>query len=113
MKNKLNKFEENARKLKMQGNNCSYSIYNTFSKESNLCGDYPEPRSIEGKCGALLASLKILDELGYSDKKEEFENDFANEFDYNKCVELMKHDRRCNDYVGWAAKRLSEILNKN
>lgn len=40
-----------------------------------LNGDYPVLRSIEGKCGALITALKILEEKGYS-KKEEFINNY-------------------------------------
>lgn len=102
--------EKIARNFKKQGNNCSYSVYTTFSKRIKLSGIYPEPRSIDGKCGALLATLKILDETGNSEKKEQFEKDFIQEFGYCKCSDLMKNDRRCNDYVGWAARKLDEIL---
>ena len=49
----MNKYEEKARKTKMQGYNCSYSVYNAYAKDFSLEGSYPEPRSIEGKCGAL------------------------------------------------------------
>lgn len=102
--------EEIARELKSKGNNCAVSVYTTFSKDINLSGEYPEPRSIEGKCGALLAVLRILDETGHSDKKEEFEKAFIKRFGYSKCIELMKYDRRCSDYVGESAKMLDEII---
>ena len=106
----MNKYEEIARNYKKQGNNCSYSVYNAFLKDLKLNGDYPAPRSIEGKCGALITALKILEEKGYSEKKEEFENEFIKEFGYCKCMDLMKYQRRCNDYVGWSTNKLSEIL---
>ena len=107
----MDKYEEIARKLKMQGNNCSYSVYNAFLEDFNLKGDFPAPRSIEGKCGALLSSIKILEETGHSDKKESFEEDFIKEFGYCKCAELMNYERRCNDYVGWSASKINEIIN--
>ncbi len=106
----MNKYEESAREFKAQGHNCSYSVYNAYINDIELSGEYPEPRSIDGKCGALLTALRILDETGHSDKKEEFENDFIKEFGYSKCVDLMTHERRCNDYVGWSANRINEII---
>ena len=106
----MNKYEEIARNLKSQGNNCSYSIYNTFSNELKLSGEYPEPRSIEGKCGALITSLKILEETGHADKTNFFEDEFIKEFGYSKCFELMTHEKRCSDYVGWTTNKLSEII---
>ena len=109
----MNKYEEIARNLKMQGNNCSYSVYNAIAEYVKLKGDYPAPRSIDGKCGALLASLKILDETGNSDKKEEFEKEFIKENGYSKCIELMTHEKRCIDYVGWSVNKICQIINNN
>ena len=103
--------EEKARQLHRQGNNCSTSVHNAFSEDVELSRDFPAPRSIDGKCGALLTSLKILKEKGYEEKQEEFENWFIQKFGYSKCIELMTHERRCNDYVGESAKKLDEILN--
>lgn len=108
----MNNHEKEARELKKQGNNCSVSLNRAFSKDTNISNEYPEPRSIEGKCGALLTALKILDEIGYSEKKEEFEKEFIKKFGYSKCFELMKHERRCNDYVGESAKIIDEILSE-
>ena len=108
----MSEFEEKARSLKLQGNNCSYSVYNAFIDKLNLSADYPEPRSIDGKCGALLTALKILDEIGQADKKEQFEKEFINEFGYAKCFELMTHERRCSDYVGWSANKISDYINE-
>ena len=105
----MNKYEEEARKLKIEGNNCSYSVYNAYAKDLNLSGQYPAPRSIDGKCGALLSALKILEETGNIEKKEEFEKEFIKEFGYCKCIELMRHDRRCNDYVGECAKMIDNM----
>ena len=76
----------------------------------NLSNDFPKPRSIEGKCGALLTAQKILKELGYEEKIEEFEKEFVRRFGYSKCIELMTHERRCNDYVGESARMLDEII---
>ena len=106
----MGEHERYARELKEEGNNCSESLHTAFAKDTDIDNDYPEPRSIEGKCGALLTALKILDDTGHSDKKEEFEKKFIEKFGYNKCVDLMTHERRCNDYVGESAKLLDEIL---
>ena len=48
--------ELKARKLHMQGNNCSESIHISFSEDINLSKNFPAPRSIDGKCGALLTA---------------------------------------------------------
>lgn len=109
----MGKHEERARALKTQGNNCSISLYTAFTEDTRLDGDIPAPRSIEGKCGALLAGIKILKETGHEDRIEEFEKKFIELFGYNKCRDLMMHERRCNDYVGECAKLLDEIIETN
>ena len=106
----MGKHEERARALKAQGNNCSVSLHKAFTEDTRLDGDYPEPRSIDGKCGALLTALKILRETGHEDKIEEFEKKFIEKFGYNKCRDLMTHERRCSDYVGECARMLDEIF---
>lgn len=107
----MNNHEEEARELKMAGNNCSVSLYTAFERDTKLSGEYPAPRSKDGKCGALLTALRILDEIGHSEKKEGFEKEFVKRFGYSKCVELMTHERRCSDYVGEAARMIDEIKN--
>ena len=107
----MNSHEAQAREIKASGKYCSVSVYTTFSKDIKLSGEYPEPRSIDGKCGALLTALRILDETGNSDKKEKFEKEFISKFGYSTCIDLMRHERRCNDYVGEVSKMLDEILN--
>ena len=106
----MNSHEERARELKMQGNNCSTSLHNAFSEDTRLSKDFPAPRSIDGKCGALLTAKKILQETGHADKIEEFEKEFVKRFGYATCKDLMTHERRCNDYVGESAKIIDEIL---
>ena len=59
----------------------------------------------------MLTALRILEETGHSDKKEEFEKEFERRFKYTKCVELMRYEARCTDYVGESARMLDEILN--
>ena len=106
----MGKHEKRARELKAQGNNCSYSLYTAFMEDKRLDGKYPEPRSIDGKCGALLTAIRILEETGHEDKLEEFEKKFIELFGYNKCRDLMTHEARCSDYVGECARMLDEIL---
>jgi len=103
--------EEKARELKKQGNNCSASLNKAFEEDIELSQDFPMPRSIDGKCGALLTAIKILQETGHQDKIEEFEKQFKNKFEYVTCMELMTHGRKCNDYVGESAKMIDQILN--
>ena len=107
----MNNHEEDARELKMAGNNCSVSLYTAYEKDIKLSGEYPAPRSEDGKCGALLTALRILDEIGYSDKKDEFEKEFVKRLGYSKCLELMTHERRCGDYVGESARIIDKIKN--
>lgn len=102
--------ETRARELKSQGNNCSTSLHGAFSEDTKLSEEFPAPRSIEGKCGALLTAKKILKETGHEDKIDDFEKEFIKKFGYATCKELMTHERRCNDYVGEAAKMIDLIL---
>lgn len=106
----MGKYEERAKELKANGNNCSVSLYTAFQENMKLEGNIPAPRSVEGKCGALLTALKILEETGHEGKKKEFEEEFIKKFGYNKCADLIKNGRRCSEYVGEAAKMLEEIL---
>lgn len=108
----MDKHEEEARKLKEQGLLCSDALYRAFSKDYKLSPNFPAPRSIDGKCGALLTALFILKETGNEDKCEDFEKWFLETFKYSKCVDLMSYERRCTDYVGESAKMLDKILNK-
>lgn len=106
----MNNHEGRARELHRKGNNCSTSLHSAFSEDTELSKEFPDPRSIEGKCGALLTAEKILKEKGYEEKIENFEKEFIRRFGYTKCIELMNHERRCNDYVGDSARMLDEIL---
>ena len=105
------KHEEKARTIHKQGNNCSYSLYTAYKEDTKLDGNIPAPRSEAGKCGAVLAAEKILRELGKEDRIEEFEKEFLSEFGNITCVELMRKDRRCNDYVGKSAELIDKIIN--
>ncbi len=106
----MDDYEKIARQQHKEGKNCSYSIYNSFKKDYNLNGEYPLPRSIDGKCGAVLTTIKVLSDLGLDKYISEFEKKFNKEFGNLKCLELMKKDRRCNDYVGFAANQISKYL---
>lgn len=61
----MKKHEERARKLKVKGYNCSSSLHAAFSEDTKISNEYPEPRSIEGKCGALLTALHIFKKTGH------------------------------------------------
>ena len=106
----MGKHEVKARKLHLQGNNCSTSLHNAFSEDINLSKNFPAPRSIDGKCGTLLTAKKILEELGYEEEIEKFEEEFIKRFAYSKCIDLITHGRKCNDYIGEVANMLDEII---
>ena len=106
----MSKHEERARELKSMGNNCSVSLHQAFSEDIELGSDYPQPRSIDGKCGAVLTAIKILQDTGHSDKIKEFEKWFLDRFGYLKCSELMSHDKKCIDYIGESAQKIDEFL---
>ena len=108
----MNKYEEISRRLHKEGHNCSYSIYYAFKGDYNLGDEYPAPRSIDGKCGALLTCTSILHELNKDDLIPVFEQKFLDQFKYLKCGELIRNGRICNDNVGISARILSELLNK-
>ena len=106
----MSKHEERARELKSMGNNCSVSLHQAFSEDMELNSNYPQPRSIDGKCGALLTTEYILKNIGREDLIDEYDELFLKKFGSLKCVDLMRKDRRCNDYVGESAKYISEII---
>ena len=103
-------YEQIAIEKKKNGNNCSTSIYKTFEEDLKLNGQIPVPRSIEEKCGALLATEQILKEIKKEEYIEEYETLFQQEFGYLTCKELMKENRRCNDYVGLSVKYIKNII---
>ena len=109
----MTKYEEKARTIHNEGNNCSYSVYTVFKDDIKLDGKIPAPRSEDGKCGAALAAEKILRELGKEEYIEEFEQYFISEFGYITCIDLMREQRRCNDYVGKSATFIDRIINNS
>lgn len=106
----MNKYEEKARKLFELGNNCSNSLYNTFKEEYNLSGFIPGPRSIEGICGTILTTRQILKEIGKEELIQEYEQEFIKKFKYIKCIDLIKYEKRCSDYIGFSAQFISEHI---
>ena len=105
------KHGESARKLHENGNSCSVSVYQAF-RDVNTAGDgqVPAPRSIDGKCGAVLAAEKLIREMKVCDEAE-FDDKFSEIFGSLKCGELIKaHGRRCNEFVGFAADYVDERL---
>ena len=106
----MNNHEKTARQLRSMGLTCSEALHKTYAKDLNLDDNYPAPRSIEGKCGAVLTCIKILQDTGHSDKVEEFEKWFFDRFGSLKCAELMSRERRCSDYIGDTASIIDEFL---
>ena len=99
--------ESEARKIHRSGYNCSNSLYRAFSDIDHAGGNPPAPRSIAGKCGALLTAQKVLRDLGI-DRENELEAAFQAEFGYVTCRELKQHRCSCNDCVGVAARLVDE-----
>ena len=100
--------EDTARAIHREGSNCSNSIWQAFADVHDAGGNPPAPRSIHGKCGALLTAQKVLRDLGI-DREEELEQAFREEFGYVKCLELKLHRRSCNDCVGVASRLVDEF----
>ena len=101
--------EDTARAIHREGSNCSNSIWQAFADVHDAGGNPPAPRSIDGKCGALLTAQKVLRDLGI-DREEELEQAFKEEFGYVMCLELKLHRRSCNDCVGVAARLADEVI---
>lgn len=101
--------ESTARGIHNSGYNCSNSVDRAFADINSASGNPPAPRSIAGKCGALLAAQKVLRDLGV-DRADELERAFETELGYVKCVDLKRNRRSCNDCVGVAARLVDEYL---
>lgn len=110
MNNEDNKYEKIARDFHLQGNNCSNSLYNTFINDYNLDGNIPMPRSVDGMCGTIITTKKILKELGKDEYFDNYKQLFLEKFGYLRCADLMKNGRKCNDYVGFSANYISNCL---
>ena len=98
--------EEIARNNHKDGNRCSDSVYLAFYNDNDKV---PDPRSIDGKCGAVLAAEKVLSKKGIN-KIEEFEDRFKNELGSIKCRELLSKKVGCNNCVGIATRIVDDII---
>ena len=101
--------EQEARAIHRTGKNCSNSVYTAFGDVDSAGGTPPAPRSIAGKCGALLTAQKVLRDLGI-DREAELERAFEQEFGYVKCLDLKRHRCSCNDCVGVASRLVDEYV---
>ena len=103
------KHEEIARGNHRAGNNCAVSVYTAFADINTNPGTIPAPRGDGGKCGAYLAGIKLLGDIGKGDT-ERFEKEFLSIFGSIKCGELRKSKVPCNDLVGGAAEIVDSML---
>ncbi len=109
-----------ARQNHKSGYNCSQSVAAAFSEimgvsEKEAKTSAPAPRSIGGRCGALLAAEMVLDRLSINGK-DELEKKFAAENGAVECNKLRSPEirkiRNCNDFVGSAARLVEEKISK-
>lgn len=101
--------EKTARDIHNTGYNCSNSVDRAFADINAAAGNPPAPRSIAGKCGALITAQKVLGDLGI-DRADELERAFEAELGYVTCRDLKRNRRSCNDCVGIAARLVDEYL---
>ena len=106
-------YGEEAKRLHREGNRCAASVYKAFEDvNNNSDGQIPLPRSEDGKCGAVIAAEKLIREMGLGDTAG-FDEEFTKAYGSLKCAELIKqHGRRCNEFVGFAAKYVESLLPK-
>ncbi len=112
-------YENTARNnFHRDGANCSQAVAAAFADKLGITPEEameitPPPRSIEGKCGAVLASEMILDRLGI-DKKAELEAQLIKLNGTIECKRLLsskeKLSKSCHDYVGDAARVLNSLI---
>ena len=114
----MTKLENRARKNHKSGCNCSQSVAVAYADKMVMTSEEartlsPAPRSIAGKCGALLAAEMVLERLSI-DKKDELEKRFSDENGAVECSKLRSPEirkfRSCNDFVGSAARLLEEMI---
>ena len=101
--------EDQARSIHRSGYNCSQSVDKAFADVNAAAGNPPAPRSIAGKCGALLTAQKVVTDMGVG-RAEELERDFQTELGYVLCRDLKRNRVSCNDCVGVAARFADEYL---
>ena len=95
--------EDSARAIHKSGLNCSNSVYKAFSDIDDKGGTPPAPRSIGGKCGALLTARRVLEDLGI-EAVDELERDFEREIGIVTCLDIKRNRISCNDCVGVATR---------
>lgn len=104
--------------MRRDGANCSQSVTIAYAEKLGITEEEammiaPEPRSIDGKCGAVLAAEMILDKLGV-DKKEEFDKTFLDSNKSLQCKPLLEtkkaRNKSCHDMVEEAADILEKLL---
>lgn len=99
-------YETVARNSHRSGMNCAIAVYDALCLGNDAKKtEAPRPRSVDGKCGAVLAAEQYIREMGGTDSDiEAFENSFTERYAYLTCAELRgKATGQCNDYVGLAA----------
>lgn len=101
--------EDTARRIHRTGYNCSQSVCRAFEDIDHAGGTPPAPRSVAGKCGALLGAQKVLRDLRVG-REDELEEAFREHFGYVTCAELKRNRCSCNDCVGVAARLVDEFV---
>ena len=104
--------ENTARATHRRGTSCAGSVYKAFADVNKNMTSAPFPRSEGGKCGAVLAAEKVLRETG-TDRIDEFEQLFLEQFGSLKCGELLRTSFSCNGFVGKAAAITDLLMNNN
>ena len=107
-------YEQTARAIHKGGCNCGQSVYASFAEALGLTRDEavqaaPKPRSEGGQCGAYLAGMALLLKLK-PEAVSAFESRFLELNGATECKKLRGAGKRCNDYVGDAARLAAELL---
>ena len=104
-------YETIARNNHRSGMNCSAAVYDALGLNNPNITEPPFPRSIEGKCGAVLAAEQTIREMGGTEADvEEFERRFKEKYKHLKCVQLMGFlNGKCNDFVGESAAIVADM----
>lgn len=100
---------ERAHSIHRTGRSCSASVYQAFADINRSGRGAPTPRSIGGKCGALLAARQVLADLGV-DRQDELERRFRDKFDCVRCDELLNTTSTCSEFVVEAARLVDEYI---
>ncbi|MDO4796508.1 MAG: C-GCAxxG-C-C family protein [Coriobacteriales bacterium] len=100
---------ERAHSIHSTGRSCSTSVYQAFADVNRAGGTASAPRSIEGKCGALLAARQVLADMGV-DAQDDLERRFRERFGHVRCDELLRTRFACGEFVVEAARLVDEYL---